>query len=287
MLSYNFQMLEDDDPWQANCDNIRILDDGSVRGSVQQDGYATAPAAAVAKQNQQLNYAVDSPNKRYVERPKKGPPYLDSPVNRFSNSPIVVNKRQSNPDRVIFSKSTINTHSTPTISRTRLSSRSSSQRSRFTSTGSDFRDTVSRQPSFSFTLLMTIVFWCSAVIHGPLSSVKAHSCLPVNNHFFLIGTVLSNIAGIIACIVTHRFVGKLSVTIIVALTSLGTILLTYFVALLAFSHASESSEQSLIFSKAGEFLGVSLFASCRETRCNGRFSRSRELVSCEQGYIDQ
>lgn len=60
-----------------------------------------------------------------------------------------------------------------------------------------------------------------------------------------------------------RFMGKLSITIIVALTSLGTILLTYFVALLAFSHASESSEQSLIFSKAGELLGVRhLFLSC-------------------------
>ena len=252
-------MLEDDDPWQPNCDNIRILDDGSVRGSVQQDGYATAAAAAVAaKHNQHLNFsAADSPKKRYTESPRKIPPYLESPVNRFSNSPVVVNKRQSDPDRVTFSKTTVNTHSTPTVSRTRLSSRSSSQRSRFTSTGSDFRETVNRQPSFSFTLLMTIVFWCSAVIHGPLSSVKAHSCLPVANHFFLVGTVLSNTAGIIACIVAHRCVGKLSITIIVALTSLGTILLTYFVALLAFSHASESSEQSLIFSKAGELLGVS------------------------------
>ena len=254
-------MLEDDDPWQANCDNVRILDDGSIRGSVQQDGYATAAAAAAAnRQNQHPNYAADSPNKRHTaESPKKVPPYLESPVNRFSNSPMVVNKRQSDADRVTFSKSTINTHSTPTISRTRLSSRSSSQRSRFTSTGSDFRETVSRQPSFSLTLLMTIVFWCSAVIHGPLSSVKSHSCLPVANHFFLFGTILSNIAGIIACIATHRYVGKMSITIIVALTSLGTILLTYFVALLAFSHASESSEQSLIFSKAGELLGVSIF----------------------------
>ena len=253
-------MLEDDDPWQANCDNIRILDDGSVRGSVQQDGYATAAAAATAaaKHNQHLNFSSDSPNKRYTKSPRKIPPYLESPVNRFSNSPVVVNKRQSDPDRVTFSKATtVNTHSTPTLTRTRLSSRSSSQRSRFTSSGSDFRETVNRQPSFSFTLLMTIVFWCSAVIHGPLSSVKAHSCLPVANHFFLVGTVLSNTAGIIACIVTHRCVGKLSITIIVALISLGTILLTYFVALLAFSHASESSEQSLIFSKAGELLGVS------------------------------
>ena len=254
-------MLEDDDPWQANCDNVRILDDGSVRGSVQQDGYATAAAAAIVKHNHQhVSYPVDSPNKRYTESPtRKAPPYLDSPVNRFSNSPMVVSKRQNDPDRVTFSKSaTINTHSAPTPTRVpRPSSRSSSQRSRFTSTGSDFRETVNRQPSFSFTLLMTIVFWCSAVIHGPLSSVKAHSCLPVSNHFFLVGTVLSNTAGIIACIVTHRCVGKLSITIIVALTSLGTILLTYFVALLAFSHASESSEQSLIFSKAGELLGVS------------------------------
>lgn len=253
-------MLEDDDPWQANCDNVRILDDGSVRGSVQQDGYSTAAAAAAARHNQHVNYSMESPKKRYVESPtRKVPTYLESPVNRFSNSPVVVNKKHSDADRVTFSKSTVSNthHSTPTISRTRLSSRSSSQRSRFTSTGSDFRETVSRQPSFSFTLLMTIVFWCSAVIHGPLSSVKAHSCLPVSNPFFLVGSLLSNVAGIIACLVTHRFVGKLSITIIVALTSLGTILLTYFVALLAFSHASESSEQSLIFSKAGELLGVS------------------------------
>ena len=177
------------------------------------------------------------------------------------------NKRQSDPDRVTFSKSAVNAHthaqsnthsSTPLATpRTRQSSRSSSQRSRFTSTGSDYKDAVSRQPSFTLTLLMTIVFWCSAVIHGPLSSVKSHSCLPVSNTFFLFGTLLSNVGGVIACLVTHRFMGRLSITIIVALTSLGTILLTYFVALLAFSHASESSEQSLIFSNAGELLGVS------------------------------
>ena len=41
-------MLEDDDPWQANCDNVRILDDGSLRGSVHHDGYA-ASAVAIAR----------------------------------------------------------------------------------------------------------------------------------------------------------------------------------------------------------------------------------------------
>ncbi len=47
-------MLDDEDTWQAggaaaNSGNVRILDDGSVRGSVHRDGYATASAAAVAR----------------------------------------------------------------------------------------------------------------------------------------------------------------------------------------------------------------------------------------------
>ncbi len=73
----------------------------------------------------------------------------------------------------------------------------------------------------------------------------------------MVGSLTSNIAAIVACIITLRMVGRLSITLIVALTSLGTILLTYFVALLAFSHASEYSAKSLIFSHRGEILGVS------------------------------
>ena len=111
----------------------------------------------------------------------------------------------------------------------------------------------------SFLLLMAITWWASAVTYGPLSSVKAHACLPVGNMSFFIGTLLTNGGAAITCLIVLKLSPRLKVTLVVAFTCLGTILLTYFVALIAFSHQSESREDSPIFGNFGELLAVSLW----------------------------
>ena len=144
-------------------------------------------------------------------------------------------------------------------------SRSSSQMSRHTSTGSEFRDLTDPLQSKdienkipSFTLLMMILFWVTAVTQGPLSSVRAHACLPQGNNAFYIGTLLISMVNVVTCLIVLRLSPKMKVTLVVAFTSLGTILLTYFVALIAFSHESESRETSPLFGSTGELLAVSM-----------------------------
>ena len=109
----------------------------------------------------------------------------------------------------------------------------------------------------SFTLLMAITWWASFVTFGPLSSVKAHACLPVGNLSFFIGTLMTNAGSVVTCLVVLRLSPNIRITLVVAFTCLATILLTYFVALIAFSHQSESRENSPIFGSFGELLAVS------------------------------
>ena len=110
----------------------------------------------------------------------------------------------------------------------------------------------------SFCLLMLITVWTSLFLYGPLSSVKAHTCLPIGNNTFLAGTLLTSLTPIVVIIIATRVTSDSKVTLVVAFTSLGTILLTYFVALIAFSHESESKEDSPIFQNNGELLTVSV-----------------------------
>ncbi len=150
------------------------------------------------------------------------------------------------------------------VERPRVSSRSSSQPSRHTSTGSEIRDLTDPLQSKdienripSFTILMLITFWVTAVTQGPLSTVRAHACLPQGNNAFFIGTLVMNVVNIITCLAVLRLSSKMKVTLVVAFTSLGTIMLTYFVALIAFSHESEAKEHSPLFGSMGELLAVS------------------------------
>jgi len=106
----------------------------------------------------------------------------------------------------------------------------------------------------SFILLMFITWWASLAICGPLSSVRAHSCVPSGNTAFFIGTLLTNAGAALTCIVVLKLSPHIKVTLVVAFTCLATILLTYFSALIVFSHRSESSEKSPIYGSFGELL---------------------------------
>ena len=110
----------------------------------------------------------------------------------------------------------------------------------------------------SYLLLMVITFWASAIIHGPLSSVKGLACLPSGNNRFMVGTILCNVMILFTCFVGAKITPKDKVPLVVAVTALGTILLTYFVALIWFSHTSQTRDDSPIFGPTGELLAVSI-----------------------------
>lgn len=109
----------------------------------------------------------------------------------------------------------------------------------------------------SLCLMLAITFWACLVINGPLSSVKANACIPLGNRAYLSGTLMTKVGSVIAVCVSLRVNPYSRTTMVIAFTSLGTILLTYFVALIAFSHESDSKEDSPIFGNTGEFLSVS------------------------------
>ena len=123
----------------------------------------------------------------------------------------------------------------------------------------------------SFCLLMLITLWSAIILFGPLSPVKAHACLPVGNNAFLVGTLMTAATPIAVVVIILRVTTQSKVTLVVAFTSLGTILLTYFVALIAFSHESESREDSPIFGSNGELLTVrcDLLVTSNQTRSMG------------------
>lgn len=125
-----------------------------------------------------------------------------------------------------------------------------------TTTSSIKSDTDPSKPR-SFFLLMGIAFWTSSILSGPLSSIKASACFPVGNNAFLIGAMLSTFFSIVTCPIALKIHDNSRITIVVALTSLGTILLTYFAALITFSHTTDSKDSPL-FGNAGELLAVSL-----------------------------
>ena len=135
------------------------------------------------------------------------------------------------------------------------------RRTRFSSTSSSFRmsttSSVTSQRPNTFPLLMLLTFWIKCVLSGPLSSVKAHACYPAGNPRFMFGVLASNVAMMAACLVSLRLHRQSRVTIVFALTSLATITLAYFVALIGFSYVNSDYSNSLVFKTAGELLAVS------------------------------
>ena len=119
---------------------------------------------------------------------------------------------------------------------------------------------LSRQPNSGkqknkhTLLLLLITGWTSILLQGPLSSAKAYADLPSNNNYFILGVILTNSVAPVCCALAFKFPPRSRVTIIVALTALGTILLTYFLALMGFSQAA--GEGSPMAGNAGELLAV-------------------------------
>ncbi|ELU07231.1 hypothetical protein CAPTEDRAFT_73789, partial [Capitella teleta] len=107
----------------------------------------------------------------------------------------------------------------------------------------------------SFRVLLTILLWTATILAGPLSSLHSHACYPTGNTSFLMGAIMADAAAVMACLVAARCLtsGRSQVTIVIALTCLGSILLTYFVALITFSTETES-HNSPLFGNAGELL---------------------------------
>lgn len=108
----------------------------------------------------------------------------------------------------------------------------------------------------SFPLLMVLLLWISAMFYGPLSSVKSFSCLPVGNNTFLVGTMLCDVMVLLAAVGAPLLATRARLAMVIAFTALGTILLTYFVALIAFSRSEHGREDSPIFGFMGELLTV-------------------------------
>ena len=134
----------------------------------------------------------------------------------------------------------------------------------------------------SACLMLTFTLWACIVINGPLSSVKAHSCLPLGSRLFQSGTLMTKVGSIIAVMVTLKVNQYSRVTMTVAFTSLGTIVLTYFVALISFSHESESREVSPIFMNTGELLSVSKIFEFFCVFCVFYFLLCANTFSCTQ-----
>lgn len=103
-----------------------------------------------------------------------------------------------------------------------------------------------------FPLLMVIVLWSSYLMNGPLSSVYSYSCFSVGNNAFLVGVILCDIFTLFSCLLSSR---TTEMSVVIAFTCLGTILLTYFLALIIFSLETQAKEFPP-FNNTGEILAV-------------------------------
>ena len=106
----------------------------------------------------------------------------------------------------------------------------------------------------TFPLLIIITFWTSLIVQGPLSSVAAHACYPTGDDYFIFGSLVANGAMLLGCVMSMRLYRGSRVKVIIALTSLGTITLIYFAALIGFNHTM--ADKSQIFQSNGEMLSV-------------------------------
>lgn len=116
-----------------------------------------------------------------------------------------------------------------------------------------------------FKLLIVIVVWTSAVIGGPLSTVKSYACYPPGSRSFVAGAVVADVVAALACVVAARATaGRGDVSTIIAMTCLGTIVLVYYSALALFSlqpHLQQQLEaraaEMPLFGNTAEMLAVS------------------------------
>lgn len=109
-----------------------------------------------------------------------------------------------------------------------------------------------------FALLMLIALWSSFLMNGPLSSVYAYSCYSVGNNAFLAGVILCDVVTLLSCILSSR---TTEMTVMIAFSCLGTILLTYFLALIIFTLQTQTKEIPP-FGNTGEILTVGTSHDC-------------------------
>lgn len=108
-----------------------------------------------------------------------------------------------------------------------------------------------------FPLLMMIVLWSSSMINGPLSSVYSYSCYTIDNNIFLVGVVLCDVFVLFSCLLSSR---TIEMSVIIAFTCLGTILLSYFVALISFTLQTQAKDFPP-FGNIGEILSICIWIS--------------------------
>lgn len=117
-----------------------------------------------------------------------------------------------------------------------------------------------------FRLLIVIVVWTSAIIGGPLSTVTSYACYPTGSRSFVAGAVVADAVAALACVVAARVtVGRGDVSMVIAMTCLGTIVLVYYMALVLFSLQPQQPQQQLearttempLFGSTAEMLAVS------------------------------
>ena len=117
-----------------------------------------------------------------------------------------------------------------------------------------------------FQLLIVIVMWTSAVVGGPLSTVTSYACYPTGSRSFVAGAVIADVVAALACAVAARATaGRGHLSIVIAMSCLGTIVLIYYSALVLFSLQPQQQPQLLktratempLFGNTAEMLAVS------------------------------
>ena len=108
-----------------------------------------------------------------------------------------------------------------------------------------------------FNLLLGITLWSSFLINGPLSSVYTYTCYSTGNHVFLVGAIFCDIFVLLSCVMSSRCTTRMDLSIVISFTCLGTIILTYFVALVVFTRGTHTRDYP-IFGNIGEILTVRL-----------------------------
>ena len=209
----------EEDVWQTQCDGAYMLDDGSVRQTEGAFRHAAAAdrASCDCTKEHKGNVRFGSPVK--LPRPRGQAPSQSNTAARLASTGSSVTKYSDSPS------------------------------------AANNGGAESDKPK-SFPLLVFITLWTSCVIYGPLSSVKTYACYPTGNTAFQLGALLTDAFIMLTCLIAAKCSSKQQVTIVIAMTCLGTILLTYFVALIGFSHGTDS-RASPLFGHAGELLGVS------------------------------
>jgi hypothetical protein len=126
-----------------------------------------------------------------------------------------------------------------------------------------------------FQLLIAIVLLTTVVLSGLLSDVLAHANYPTGSWTFAVGAAGCDIVSAAACIVAARANARSEMSTVIAMTCLGTIVLTYFGALVAFGQhvgvarsgtgfgrsaglPGGTVDTALLMGSTGEYLAVSI-----------------------------